>query len=157
MDEELASLEAELRRLRPIAPAARLARSIDQELAREQRLAAPRPRPLWWLAFPIAAAAAVVVALVSGGSSDPAAPRAGRDGAIAATPTASPVFRPIAAETLLLAAVDEGLVTLTDGTPARRVRESSLDVITWKNTQTNASLRWTVPREEVRVVPVAYH
>jgi hypothetical protein len=31
-----------------------------------------------------------------------------------------------------------------------------VDTITWKNPRTNASVRWTVPREEVRVVPVKF-
>jgi len=45
-------------------------------------------------------------------------------------------------------------VTLDDGTTARRLRQSYLDRITWKNPETNASLVWSVPREEIRVVPV---
>jgi len=69
---------------------------------------------------------------------------------------AAPAFRPVAAENVLYAAQDEGLVALADGTPARRVRSSYVDTITWKNPRNNASLRWSVPREEVRVVPVVF-
>jgi hypothetical protein len=47
-------------------------------------------------------------------------------------------------------------VTLADGTPARRVRQSYVDKITWENPRSNASLVWSVPREEVRVVPVNF-
>ena len=47
-------------------------------------------------------------------------------------------------------------VTLADGTPARRERIQFVDTITWRNPRTNASLTWTVPREEVRVVPVVW-
>jgi hypothetical protein len=47
-------------------------------------------------------------------------------------------------------------VTLADGTAARRVRSSYVDTITWKNPKTNASLRWSVPRDEVRVMPVVF-
>ena len=66
------------------------------------------------------------------------------------------VFKPVAAENVLYAVSDEGLVTLDDGTSARRERLSYVDTITWKNPRTNASVRWTVPREEVRVVPVKF-
>ena len=64
--------------------------------------------------------------------------------------------KPVAAEKVLYAARDEGLVTLEDGTTARRERLSYVDTITWKNPRTNASLTWSVPREEVRVVPVHF-
>ena len=57
---------------------------------------------------------------------------------------------------LLYAAQNDGLVTLSDGTPARRERLNYIDTITWKDPRTNASVRWSVPREEVRVVPVNF-
>jgi hypothetical protein len=69
---------------------------------------------------------------------------------------ASAAFRPVAAENILYATNDEGYVTLEDGTPARRVRTHYVDTITWKNPDGRASLRWTVPREEIRVVPVSF-
>ena len=69
---------------------------------------------------------------------------------------ASAPFQPVAAENVLYAVRDEGLVTLANGTPARRERLNYVDTITWKNPRTNASVRWTVPREEVRVVPVNF-
>jgi hypothetical protein len=65
-------------------------------------------------------------------------------------------FKPVAAENLLVEARDEGYVTLDDGTTARRVRRSYVDTITWQDPRTNASLVWSVPREEVRVVPVLF-
>jgi hypothetical protein len=64
------------------------------------------------------------------------------------------VLKPIAAEKVLISADDEGVVILDDGTTARRERLQYVDTITWRNPRTNASLRWTVPREEVRIVPV---
>ena len=45
-------------------------------------------------------------------------------------------------------------VTLDDGTTAHRVFQCYLDTYTWRNPRTNASLRWTVPRDELRVIPV---
>jgi hypothetical protein len=65
-------------------------------------------------------------------------------------------LKPVAAENLLVVASDEGLVTLDDGTPARRERRQYVDTITWKNPRTNASLTWSMPREEVRVVPIVF-
>lgn len=65
-------------------------------------------------------------------------------------------FKPVASENVLYAVKDEGLVTLEDGTAARRERLNYVDTITWKNPRTNASVKWTVPREEIRVVPVKF-
>ena len=75
---------------------------------------------------------------------------------VVAVPAPEEVFKPVAAENVLYAVRDEGLVTLDDGTAARRERLNYVDTITWKNPRTNASVRWTVPREEVRVVPVKF-
>jgi hypothetical protein len=73
---------------------------------------------------------------------------------VTATPT--PAYKPVSAENLLYAQSDEGLVTLADGTTARRYRSSYVDTITWKDPRTQASLRWSVPRTEERVVPVSF-
>ena len=139
MDDELEKLEAELTALRPAAPSRELHARVARELT-------PASRPIvWWAwsAVPAAIAAALVLTFIV--SNRPAT--AGE---------AAPAFRPVAAENVLYAARDEGLVTLADGTPARRVRSSYVDTITWKNPRNNASLRWSVPREEVRVVPVVF-
>ena len=74
----------------------------------------------------------------------------------AAKPQSTASFKPVAAENLLLDASDEGYTTLDDGTPVRRMRRSYIDTITWKDPRTNASLTWSVPREEVRVIPVVF-
>ena len=80
-----------------------------------------------------------------------AAVRTGRSG-----PTAATALKPIQVENVLLGADDEGLVTLADGTQARRERLRYIDTVVWKNTRTNASLTCSVPREEVRVVPIVF-
>lgn len=74
----------------------------------------------------------------------------------ATAPLGDATLKPVAAENVLYAASDEGLVTLDDGTTARQERLSYVDTITWKNPLTRASLTWSVPREEVRVVPVNF-
>jgi hypothetical protein len=154
MDNELQELEAELKRLRPLAPSRDMAAAIARELA-----AAPRRRPNYWawVALPLAATVAGLVLL----RNQPAAPVASP--AVAVTPTRSPApvvteapYKPVSADNLLYAQSDEGLVTLADGTTARRTRRSYVDTITWRNPRTQASLKWSVPRTEERVIPVTF-
>src|ERR1051326_4271572 len=149
MDDDFKTLEEELKRLRPVAPSPELHRHLETEL----QPAEPKSFHSWgWLAFPAAAALAIT------GQFFWSHPASEKPPAAATTVVAAPAvqFKPVTAENLLLDARDEGYVTLTDGTPARRVRQSYVDTITWKNPGTNASLVWSVPREEVRVVPVNY-
>jgi hypothetical protein len=143
MDEELLKLEAELKSLRPIAPAPELRSRVARDLAPAGRTGA------WWWWSAVPAAAALAIALVLAGRKDPPVSEG-----LAAAQVAT--FRPVAAEKVLYAAADEGPVTLADGTAGRRVRSSYVDTITWKNPKTNASLRWSVPRDEVRVMPVVF-
>jgi hypothetical protein len=158
MDDDLDQFEAELKRLRPAAPARAVAARIERELAPRRA----RPAAIHWLwsaALPIAAA---ITLLTLGPGQRPAGNTA--ENKIAARPptakpaveTPEPALKPVAAENVLYAARDEGLVTLDDGTTARRERLSYVDTITWRNPRTNASLTWSVPREEVRVVPVHF-
>lgn len=154
MDDELEQLERELKRLRPVAPTARLVRRVERELATVPQEQGRHTRvPWWWAAWPLATAAAVVFVMAQAKRWDRPGER--HASAVAAESTAD-VLKPVAAEKVLVAARDEGLVTLADGTPARRARLQYVDTITWKNPRTNASLTWTVPREEVRVVPIAF-
>ena len=145
IDDELQQLEAELKRLRPVAPSAAVHVRLAQELAPRRRRA-PILR-FGWVALPIAAG--VVLAVTLSPAKRPAPP--------GTTATAQALrFKPVAAQNILIDSQDEGTATLADGTVVRRTRESYLDTITWKNPKTNASLTWSVPREEVRVVPVSY-
>jgi anti-sigma-K factor RskA len=163
MDDELKQLENELRRLTPAAPSPELLARIDRDLAVSALEAGPAADALrkragfgpwwWWIAGALPAAAAVAFLLARRPTvSDVSAGTTEAPGATAE----QTALKPVAAENLLVAAQDEGLVTLDDGTPARRARLHYLDTITWKNPRTNASLTWTVPREEVRVVPVTF-
>jgi hypothetical protein len=159
MDNETDQLEEELARLRPATPSRTLIKRIDSELA---VVVAPRAFPWteWILAAALPAAAVITLLLTQ-------LPRSG-DAPAVSDPTSSTAaggaaldfkeasLKPVAAEKVLVSATDEGLVTLQDGTPARRERVHYVDTITWKNPRTNASLTWSVPREEVRVVPIAF-
>jgi hypothetical protein len=133
MDDDFKDLETELKRLRPLRPSPELTSRIERRLGQ---------RASWfaaWTALPVAAALMLAFVL--------------------ARPTemaAASVYKPVSSEGVLYQTRDEGLITLADGTPARQVRDSYVETITWKNPKTNASLRWTVPHEEVRVVPINY-
>lgn len=149
MDDSLRDLEDELAALRPLRPSRRLEQRIAVELA-------PRRRTNWaWLALPMAAAFAVVFAWQTMGVRQP----------IEATPVESPVtestqstpaFKPVATQNLLYAARDEGIVTLKDGRKVRRTSRSYVDTVVWRDPQSNASVTWSVPREEMRLTPVSF-
>jgi hypothetical protein len=143
MDDELHELESELKRLRPVAPSGALASGVGRALAAARR-------NYWtWAALPLAASLAGL-ALLRERPASPAPTLAPASVAEVAT------FKPVSAEKLLYAQRDDGVVTLADGTTARRYRNSYVDTITWKNPRTQASLRWSVPRTEERVVPVSF-
>lgn len=151
MDEEkeLLELEAELKRLRPAAPSRELLARLESQLSPGRRA------PLWglWVALPVAAGLAVAAAI--GVRRDSILPAA-QPPAPAATIAAAPAFKPVSADDLLVGARDEGYVTLGDGTQARRTRQSYVDTITWEDPGNHASLRWSVPRQEVRIEPVSF-
>jgi hypothetical protein len=107
---------------------------------------------MWWLALPIAAAAAVMISV--GLPSQENEKGVAANSSTQRQPTS--IFKPVAVKNMLWSARDEGYVTLADGTQARRVRRSYVDTITWQNPATRASLKWTIPREDVRVVPVTF-
>jgi hypothetical protein len=157
MDDELEQLEAELKALRPAAVPPRLVAQIERQLTVAPARTRHRVTPLFWLwtALPAAAALAVAIGVAMHrevGRSRPAT----RPAQVGALPDNAAVLKPVAAENVLYSATDEGLVTLEDGTRARRERLNYVDTITWVNPRTNASLKWSVPREEVRVVPVSF-
>jgi hypothetical protein len=150
MDDDLSSLEKELIRLQPTRPSANVERRLESEFA---TTSTRRSRLGWWraaIALPIAAAIALTV-FTARRASPPAIANVPAE-----KPAGTDVLKPVTAENVLYAATDEGPVTLANGIPARRERLKFVDTITWQNPRTRASLTWTVPREEVRVVPVRY-
>lgn len=148
MDDELQELEAELARLRPVSPDAGLRDRIERRVARRRATIIRIGSVL----VPLAAAAAVLL-LFQGKPAPVAGPASPKSTASELPPA---LFKPVAAQNILLDTRDEGYVTLADGRTARQVRRSYLDRITWKNSRTNASMTWSVPREEVRITPVSY-
>lgn len=167
MNDDFSDLEAELKRFRPRAPSAelrsRLAAVLDQPVAPNARAKRTHARILSWLfwkqaLWPSATFALVVFVFSLAGRNQSLIPPSDAgmrlmSGANLAAP-APDIYKPVSAENVLYEASDEELVVLDDGTAARRVFERYLDTYTWRNPRTNASLRWTVPRDEVRVIPV---
>lgn len=150
MDDELNDFEAELKALQPQAPSAVLQQRIAAKLAAPATARRLAPvHQFWAVTLPAAAAVALVFTQLSRELQPPPAAHAS-SGMVAAT------LKPVAAENVLVSAKDEGLVTLDDGTTARRERLQFVDTITWRNPRTKASLTWSLPREEVRVVPVSF-
>lgn len=155
MDEDLQKIEDELKCLRPARVPASLMARMQRELGPALAPVAAKTNAIrwWWVAaLPAAAAVLLIFNLM--------ARKAGADRPVGAVSTvAAPsdeTLKPVAAENVLYAAEDEGIVTLDDGRPARRERLHFVDTVTWRNPRTHASLTWSVPREEVRIVPVTF-
>jgi hypothetical protein len=140
-DRELAELEAELRGLRPAA----LPPGYVPRIA--AAMAADEPPPGRWRRLVGFGATAVATVAVVGGAVWYAANRRAQGS----------VFKPVSVQTVVTSARDEGEVILGDGTHAHRLAESVVDTVTWQNPRTHATLTWSVPREEVQIVPVTYH
>ena len=165
MDNSLQELEDELKSLTLRAPSAGLTGRIASELpGTEARSGAARPRyttatnlSSWkWLGWRTAGLAAAAAALAVTGlvnlSRSPA-PITGPGAKAPAVAKVSPDgYKPVAATNVLYDMNDEGLVKTEDDTAARRMRYRYLDTYTWKNPKTNASIKWSVPRDEIRLV-----
>lgn len=148
MDNDLQDLENELAALTPVRPSARLESAIEANLAPRRR------NGNWaWMALPLAASLALVFAWQSR-APRPVAPPVVEPKVN--TSSAASVFKPVATQNLLYAANDDGIVTLNDGRQARRVSRSYVDTVVWHDPQSNASLSWSVPRDEVRLIPVSF-
>ncbi len=178
MDESLQQLEDELKSLRLRGPSPQLVDRLTGELAAEtEELAAPVRRyttatdlRAWkwpgWRAAGLAAALALGAGLayVAFKSPAPTAPLPSPRLAAADSVPADSVrvvdrdqFRPVAATNVLYDMKDEGLVNVEGDTPARRLRYRYMDTYTWKNSRNNSSLKWSVPRDEIRVLPASLH
>lgn len=169
MDESLQELENELKRLTPRAGSASWLRSLERELGAVEAapVAGSRSRRdtsvrawLWaaWALAGVAAAAALVVFLDARHPVSPTA-EATAPVAVQAMPVGSPEpevavgrYEPVHASTVLYDLQEGAPTVLPDRTEGREVRYRYVDTYTWRNPATNASLRWSVPRDEVRLV-----
>lgn len=176
MDESFHELEAELKSLRLRRPSAGLKEHLARELAAGdtagpvRRYASATNLGGWkWHGWQLAGLAAVV-ALIAAASwrnlsrreaTTPApAPTTANAFAVAPVPAPAPGAAParlseVAATNVLYDMKDEGTVYLEGDRAARRVRYRFLDTYTLRNPRTNASLKWSVPRDEIRVLPAS--
>jgi hypothetical protein len=148
MNTEIPDLETELMRMRPAQPSPELMKRIARQLDTPAKVAAPRmPAPgllLQWILPPTVAVAAGLALILAPWVVHHPAPEA---------PTQdTPAYTPVLAKSLVYERQDAGLVTLSDGTTARRVLERAVDVFEWRNPSTQATFSWSVPREELRLV-----
>lgn len=165
MDETLQELENELQRLTPRRPSAGLIQALERELG---PAAAGEPaarystatslRSWKWATWSLAGvAAAVALALILQSNRPPVKSPASVTAAtqpVAPMTAETPVnrYQPVRASSVLYDLKEDGTAYLPDQTEGRQVRYRYVDTYTWKNPATNASLRWSVPRDEVRLV-----
>ncbi len=131
-------------RLRPKALRPQFASRLERELGRPSRIS-----DVWiWLSIPAAALFTAAVLFWERPSASPVAP--------VPAPVADAAFKPVGIRDVLVNSRDEGYVVLADGRTARRMIEAHVDTITWRNPRSAASIQWSVPREELRIVPVVF-
>jgi hypothetical protein len=165
MDESFHELEAELKSLQLRPPSPRLRDRLAAELP-PAPAAAPQARPRYttstnlsswkWLGWRSAGLAAAVAVLAAVGlmsfKREPAPAGVATSTQVVASSALRDDYQPVAASNVLYDLKDEGLVKTEDNADARRVRYRYLDTYTWKNPKSNASLKWSVPRDEIRLV-----
>jgi hypothetical protein len=176
MDETLLELENELKRLSPRRPSRETLAAIERELADYHAPAGPDSagryrtattlRSWKWAAWSLAGAAAALAlafalrAVFDGPAVQVDAPALAQQGeapvagsSAAAPATATPDrYEPVEASSVLYAMHESPPKTLPDRTEGREVRYRFVDTYTWQNPARNASVRWSVPRDEVRLV-----
>jgi hypothetical protein len=168
MDESLQELENELKRLTPRRPSAAFHAAVEREFGapadapRARRYATATTLRSWkWVSWTFAgAAAAATVALLFTPRSNPvpgesAAVNPGESAAVETpvpTEVAANRYEPVKATSVLYDLQESAPAKLPDMTEGREVRYRYVDTYTWKNPATNASLSWSVPRDEVRFV-----
>jgi hypothetical protein len=166
MDETLQELENELKRLTPRRPSPSLMRALEHHLGAEVASeSAPRHRTVFslrswkWTTWSLAGAAAAIALVILVQSSRrpvpaPMAPAVALSQRAATPAVEKPVnrYEPVQASSVLYDLKEDGTAQLPDQTEGRQVRYRYVDTYTWKNPATNASLRWSVPRDEVRLV-----
>jgi hypothetical protein len=166
MDESFHALEAELK-ARPLPrPSSHLLHRLEADLATNaadaaapRRYASATNLKSWkwsgWRVAGLAAAFTLIAAVAIRQSARPPAALAAPSASVALTSMVDSHhdhYQPIAATNVLYDLTDEGPVATQGDSLTRRVRARYLDTYTWKNPTTNASLRWSVPRDEIRLV-----
>ena len=116
---------------------------------RFDRFAAPPPvRRRWWPAATVGGAIAAAAAVVLSRPAPPASPPVASPVVVAAT--AVPVRRAAAWQT-----IDQGVVRLGDGSPARRLLQRRVDQLRYFDPARHATVEVAVPREQTVYVELA--
>jgi hypothetical protein len=167
---DFAELEAELKRLRPVAPSADLMTRVEHSLVSSAlpstapgmtatagvlpRLRKPRVN---WFAFGLGLAAATAFFMLARTNVD-RVPQKSPTLSATKTTTAAPVrsLVPDGLTRVVYNRSDEGLVFPSNAdAPLRRVRSRSRETLQWKDPGTGDSLRVSYPTEEVELIPVS--
>jgi hypothetical protein len=167
MDESLQELETELKSLQPRRPSAQWSARVGRELAvapaRTQYTSATNLSSWKWFGWRSAVTAAAVALVTTLGvlNFKPVQPASVTTPPVVASTNSAPASRdhypPVTATNVLYDLKDEGLVQVDSDTSARRLRYRYLDTYTLKNPKGNASLKWSVPRDEIRVLPTSFN
>ncbi len=161
MDDTLQELENELKRLRPCRPTSALTDRVGQQLSpgksARRYTTATSLRSWKWAGWTLAGVAAALALVAVVNAPRKPTPTAANEVAATVAPRAPATrsanrYEPVRASSVLYDLKDDGVAYLPDKTPARQVRYRYMDTYTWKNPATKASLKWSVPREEVRLV-----
>lgn len=163
---DFSELEAELKQLRPVAPAPDLMARVERALETAQSTvpsAGVLPRRtarMNWYAIGLGLAAAAVLIVAARINLDrPAAPKVSQ--LASATPAAAqnivqPGFLPDGVTRVVYDTRNEGLLFPTNSEqPVRRVRSRSRETVKWRDPSSGASLRVSYPTEDVRLIPVS--
>ena len=155
-------IEKALRAHSPRRPSDALARRIEAALSAPAEAAESYPdiarQSAWWPFFRSAgwaaagAAAAVAVLFIIG---EPFPPREAKDLIDSAPEAAAVEFQAAESATELVSASAEELIYRDTAPPAQRVRITFLERHAWRNPATGAFIEMEVPREDVRLIPVA--
>jgi len=159
------SFEDELRALRAADPSLRLASRIAADLAAPPTAPAPAAMRrtatravMLWLPWGVAAAMTVAFLTHRPAATTAQAPTPATETATAAPSLAQdalPRFTPVSTTKTLVGALDEGVVFLEDGRPARKLRYEFVDTVDLLSTDASrAMIAVSTPREEIRLVPV---
>jgi hypothetical protein len=159
---DFSELEADLKKLRPVAASADLARRIACALEQTEKTSTagllPRPTQtakVWWsfsLAF--TGIAALLVIGFTFFDRPATAPAVGSGN----PPPADRGFQPAGLTQVVYSGRDEGLVLSPNdsGTLRRRLRYETRETMRWSNAQTGASVRVSYPVEQVVLTPVSF-
>lgn len=164
MDNSLEELENELGRLSPRHLSAALMDRLEHELgpvtpapAARRYVSATSLRSWKWAGWTLAGAAAAiafVLTLQFSRKAEVSVSGIAPTQVAVTAPAGAPAnrYEPVKATSVLYDLKEDGVATLPDQTEGRQVRYRYVDTYTWRNPKTHASLRWSVPRDEVRLV-----